>query len=185
MYGNGIGQGKLIQFPEIIAHFALIKGNDHFFFHQINLGDLPNISIEDILVIIVFRLDDLVPDTKLPTKFFHIGLSFPRWVQSLLQGQIHFTHSKTSAIHGTQHLNIHHRIQRKLPWNALSDHGQHRRDDLLGLISLQKIKIFLSSFARQRHVSLIHPVGIGDDLTGGCLPENLLQPSHLNAAAGH
>ena len=60
----GVGKGHLVQLPELILYCPAVEFNLQQPLFDVNLGNLTDVTVEDLLVIVVDGLDNLVAGGK-------------------------------------------------------------------------------------------------------------------------
>jgi hypothetical protein len=60
LHGGRRGQGHVIQFADVIGDEPALKVNLDLAFFRIDLGYLPDITIVDILLVVINRLEDFI-----------------------------------------------------------------------------------------------------------------------------
>ena len=99
-----------------------------------------------------------------------------RRVQILLQHTVEPFHPQHAFSHGRQHLNVKRLGVHEFGQFFLNECQQHPNDNV-GVIPFQEKEIH--ALIVQRHLlPPVDAVGIDDDITLGCLPENLCQPQY-------
>src|SRR5207253_9340329 len=90
-----------------------------------------DVAIENMLLIVVHRLQQFVADAKSPTVAIDLGNGFTRSggsrIQYFLKSGVEGSRAKRRAIHRSQDLNIAKGIQPESRWDALAN----KRDDAL------------------------------------------------------
>ena len=119
---DGICQGNLVQFAEVINHIPLVEPNDDLLLDWVNFGDDANVPVENLLVVVVLGLNDLVAEAKLPAVFLNEGLVLLERIEGVLQLQVQLTDAKGAPVHGTEHLNVPDGVKAELSRNPLFDH---------------------------------------------------------------
>ena len=64
MNRDGIGQLQFIEFIELVGYLALSEADYNLLLITIHGADASDVSVEDLLIVVVGGLDDLVSDTK-------------------------------------------------------------------------------------------------------------------------
>ena len=117
MNGSRVGQDQLVQFRHVIDNVPVIKADGQLPLLRVHGQDSADISVEDLLVIIVPDLHDPVAfpvDAAAPAQARSPG------VQLLLQDLVQVPRSGHAPLHGGQHLDVRGRhliVGGKLPGN--------------------------------------------------------------------
>src|SRR5205823_144082 len=82
--GNRVTQRDFIQFPEVVLHKPIIKADRNLMLDWVDAFNGSDVAVEDLLVIVVLRLDDLVANLESPSEPLDGGLAGSGWVQYLL-----------------------------------------------------------------------------------------------------
>jgi hypothetical protein len=86
VYGHCKSRHKLAQFSEVVnPHQSIVAADCNLLLDRIDPLNHPQVSVENILVVVVFRPDDLVPSLKpTPTEPLDAVLAGANWVQNPL-----------------------------------------------------------------------------------------------------
>ena len=79
-----IGQGDLVQLPEVVLNQPFVEAHCDLLLDGINALDDPDVAVEHVLVVVVLGLDDLVADLEPPSEPLDAGLAGSGRVQYLL-----------------------------------------------------------------------------------------------------
>ena len=126
---QGISQTDFIQFPQIERHIPAVETHGKLPVDFVDCDNNPKVSVINLFFIVVVCLQNTVADPELLAEPLHSDLA-PVRVEGCLQSPIERRYSQFRAVHGSQHLNIAHRIEPELFWNALA----HQQLKLLGNI---------------------------------------------------
>jgi hypothetical protein len=79
-----VSQPDLVKFPEVVSNQPLIEANRNFMLNRINPLNDSDVPVEDLLVIVVFGLDDLVAYLEPPSEPLDGGFAVANRVQNPL-----------------------------------------------------------------------------------------------------
>src|ERR1700674_1462911 len=99
-----------------------------------------NVAGEHLLPVIVLGLNHFVPRLEAPSVFFDGFLGVPGRVQCPLQAKIQLSNAQRSPVHWTQNLDVPDRIKAKADRYPMLDEVDQGGHDLLGIITLHKMK---------------------------------------------
>src|SRR5260370_38438384 len=88
MYGHRVGQGDFVQLAEFILHQPVVEPDREFLFDGIDPLDGADIPVEDFFLVVVLRLNDLIPHLEPPSKPFSGGLTRARPVHNTPGGPL-------------------------------------------------------------------------------------------------
>jgi hypothetical protein len=103
-------RGHFVQFAEIVFHHSVIEANHNLMLDRIYPLNGSHISVEHFLVIVVLRLDDLVPYLEAPTEPLNKRLTGLSRIQRPLQGCVQFPDAERSPVHRAENLHIADRV---------------------------------------------------------------------------
>ena len=84
-------------------------------------------------------------------------------------------------MHGRQHLDVVHRVEAEPLGDAGLDEHLQRREDLFGFVLLDEEEVCLVTGRREAgHLAAVHPVSVHDDEAPLGLPEDVLEPDHVD-----
>src|SRR5262249_7135415 len=139
MHRRGIGEGDFIQFPDVIGDEPTLKVNPDFPFLHIHLDHLPDVTVVDIFVVIIDRLEDFIARRVGPAK--PRVLCMLHMIEDLLDHAIECSSTKSTSVHRCQNLNIPNRMESEALGNPFSYHPQELGLDLLRTVCRNNIKI--------------------------------------------
>src|ERR1035438_1816782 len=102
----GVGQRDLVQFPVVVDNQPVVEPYRDFLLHGIDLLDHADVAVEDLLLLVVLRLDDFVPNLEPPSKSLRGGLTRTNRVQSALEHCVQLADSDRAPIHRAQDLYV-------------------------------------------------------------------------------
>jgi hypothetical protein len=104
MHRGRIGQGHFIQFPDVVADDASVKVNLDLAVLDIDLGHTANVPLEDVLFVIIDRLNDFISRGIGPPKPCHTRRRLR--IEGLLEHRVEGTRTQAPTVHGCQDLHI-------------------------------------------------------------------------------
>ena len=122
MHGRGIGQGHCIAFTDIIRDAPAITINRDLACVRVNLRHLPHVTVRDIVLVVIDRLDHRIARSIRPPKPRHAWRRLR--IEGLLEHSIERSCAKTAPVHGRQHLHSAHRMEPKALGNPFG-HDAH------------------------------------------------------------
>src|SRR5439155_16245147 len=132
-----------------------------------------DVSVENLLVVVVFRLDDLVGYLESPPEPLHRWLTGLGWVEGLLQSCVQFAHAERSPVHRAKNLHVADRVETKPFWNSLLHQLDQRCRNLLRVVPLDEMEVGTRVCPSHiGHLPPANPVRIGDDMAARSLPEH-------------
>ena len=138
---DGVGEGNFIEFVEVVNDLPAIEGDESLALEVVDFENLSDVSIEDLLVVVVARLNDLVADAEFPTELLHRGIAAALGVQAFLEEAVHLNGAKRASVHRAEHLDVAAGVELPFFRNALSDEFENRGGNGLWLFALDEIKI--------------------------------------------
>src|SRR5438094_625599 len=75
VYGGGIGERNLVQFPEFVLYRTPVKIHINHSLFYIDTGHPANIAVEDLFVVVVNSLDHLIAGGEDPAEAAETRLS--------------------------------------------------------------------------------------------------------------
>ena len=84
MNGDGVGQRQLVELPEIVSDFAVLEFYHKLAFGWIDFGDLADIAVEGLFVVIILGLDDFVAEAESISKPLHLYFACQQRIQGRL-----------------------------------------------------------------------------------------------------
>jgi hypothetical protein len=106
-----------------------------------NLLDHADVAIEDLLLVVVLRLDDLVPDLEPPAKSLRGGFTETNRIQSTLEHDVQFADSDRSPVHWAQNLNVTDWVEPMALRDSVLHQPHQGCDDLIGRIPLDEMEV--------------------------------------------
>ena len=126
--------------------------------------DEANVSIVDILVIVILGLHHFIAQAKKCPKQAPLGLVICRRVEFLLQAVIQSNHAGRPAINGRHNLDIMDGIEAKFLWNPFRDNPDDPVGCGSGIFGGEEEEVaFIPALREIRELALVDPVGICDD----------------------
>jgi hypothetical protein len=182
--GDGIGEREFVEFAEGVGDIALIEADDDLLIDGIDGVNGSDIAIEDLLVVVVFELDDFVADLEAPAEAFDVRFGGASGVKGLLKVQIEFTDTERPAVHGGEHLDLLEWIELEPAWDAVADDFKEGGQDGFGRIAFDEVEVGVGvwggAFGEQ---ALVDAVRGGDDAALGGLAKNLSEADDGQGAA--
>jgi hypothetical protein len=86
--GDRVGQRGLVQLAEIVGHQSIVVANEELMLNGIDLLNGSDVAVEDLLLVVVFSLNNLVANLEPPSKPFRDVLRLALRVQGLLECRI-------------------------------------------------------------------------------------------------
>ena len=103
---NSISQYELISLAPIVIHPAPVKLDRHRVHDGVESCHEADVAVENVFVVVVLRLNDLVPNAELPAKFLNMRGFRPGGIQLLLEADIQLADAQRTAVHRAQHLDV-------------------------------------------------------------------------------
>jgi hypothetical protein len=133
-------------------------------------GDVANVTVVGLLVVVVLDLHDLVAGGEGPAEPLHLAITGR--IEGGLQLDVQRACAHTTAVHRTEHLDVSNGIEAE----AARDPGLHKFDDAsncsLRVFGWYEVEVALrSGWAEIRDRAPVDAVGNRDDATLGGLPE--------------
>src|SRR5262245_40079603 len=181
---QGVGQGQLIQLVKVVDDLAVVEADRQFLVLQVDAGDAADVAVEDVLVVVVDRLQYLVAGAKGPAEAGDFRLVLRR-IEGLLQADVQAARAQLGAVHRRQDLYVVERIEPKTVRDALADEGEDTFEDGLGRGGIDDIEI--AGAVRGGGLGPLtsqNAVGGADDPALLRLAENLGQAHHRDRAGG-
>jgi hypothetical protein len=172
--GRRITEYEFIQLTEGVAHEPTVELRDEFVLLAVDLGNVADVAVVDLAVVVVLDLHDLVADAECRAELLHAVLA--RRVQRGLQRLVDCARTRDAAIHRAQHLDVTQRIDAKLSRQPRLHEIDHGLGDGLGLLDLQHVEVrgFTGSGQGREH-SLVDLVRAAHDARRGRLAKHLGQ----------
>src|ERR1019366_4675140 len=101
-----VGQRDFIQLPEVVRHQPVIEPYRDFLLDGIDFLDHADVTIEDLFLVVVLRLNHLVPDLEPPAESLRGGFTEPNGIQSALEYRVQLADSDRSPVHWAQNLTV-------------------------------------------------------------------------------
>ena len=186
MNGDGVSRRKLVQLAEVVDHLLILESDGHALVGEVDHLYPPHVAVEDILVIVVLHLNDLVPDTEIPSELLDLGPSRPSGVEEDLQSPVHLPGPQRAAMHGTEHLDVLDGVDTQPSGDPLLYKLRHQPGNLLRIFPLQEIEVRVGRGSRDRgrRLAAIDLVRGGDDPAVSRLAKDFFQPDHRHHPAG-
>ena len=178
MDGDGIGQHQLVQIAKLVVHgFFFVKKNTYYLVFLVYARNNAKIPVKDFLVVVVFCLHDLVANTVAEHAALHLHLPGFLGIEGILQAGIHILRAHAALVHGGKELNVLPGIKAVACRYIVHDKGNHVVCSFLAVRTGQKekVRILFPGPEKLGHYAVIDEMGIGDNGTGLCLAENLVQ----------
>ena len=104
--GYGVSECYFVQLAKIVNHLPLIELHRDLALDQVDLRNLPNVAVEHVLVVVVLRLDDLVPDPEPPAELLHDWFLGPGRIQLGLESRVQLADAERATVHRAEHLDV-------------------------------------------------------------------------------
>ena len=139
MDGGCISQGDFIQFANVVGDESALKVNRDLAFLDIHLGYLPDVTVVDILLVVIDRLEDFIARGIGPTKSGNLWRGIR--IQGLLEHSVEGPCAQTPSVHWGEHLYIANGMEPKALGNAFGYHTQEFGLDLLRAVYRNDVKV--------------------------------------------
>ena len=178
MHRYGIRQNNFIQFGVVVVNLTGIKDDHHFLVYGINAFNPTNITIKNLLFIIVSDLHYLVVDPELQATSDYPLFS---GVELLLQLRVQILSPHHTFVHGSQHLNVIKWIKPKTSGYALFGELQYYPQNLIRIFLFDKVEILVRPVWSLNcgKLTAVDSVSVYDDGTLLGLAKNLIQLHHF------
>ena len=145
-----------------------------------DFGDVPDVAVVDVEVVVVAGLDDFVADAEVGAVAFDLGFELVWWVEGLLEDVVEVGDAGGAAVHGGEDLDVVERVEFEFVGDAVADEvGEGFGDGLrCGAFDEEEVFDFVLSvsslvFSREAwELAVVDGVGGLDDLGGGSLAED-------------
>ena len=170
MDAGGIDQRHFVQFTKLVVNSPVILFSLQHPFLNVNRHYLPDVTVEDFLIVVVHHLDNFVTRREGGAEADDAGLAV--LVERLLQLRVQGAGAESSPVHGRKHLDIPDRVQAKALRDTLGHNVEKFVVDFLRGIGRDEVEVGqLRSFGLEGHLPLVDAVGIDDDARRSRLPE--------------
>src|SRR5262245_47330274 len=179
--GRSVGRHQHVQFAEFISDGPAIEAHNDLARVGVNIIDVTDITVVDLLFVVVLDLHHLVARGKGPAE--PLDLAIAGRIERRLQLDVQRQRTRSAPVHRTQHLDAEDGIEAE----PLGDPRLYQFDDTAdggcGIVHLHEIEVALGSRrAEIRHRALVDAMGTGDDPTLRSLPEYFREPHHRYGA---
>jgi hypothetical protein len=112
--GDGIGERDLVKLPEVIDDLTLVEPHGDLALDRVDLDNLADVPVEHVFVVVVLRLDYLIPQSELPAELLHDLLLRPGRVQLALELHVQLADAQGATVHRAEHLDVSDRVEAEL-----------------------------------------------------------------------
>ena len=134
-----VRQGHLVEFAEAVRHLTAVELDDHLRGLGIDAPDDPEITVVDVLFIVVLDLHDFVANAIGRAEAFDAELT--RAIERLLQIDVEGPSAEATAVHRAQHLDVTDRIEAVAGRDALADDLQDLGGTILGIAAFDEMEV--------------------------------------------
>ena len=147
MNGHGPCRGKFVQFRGLVFDHPPLELHRNLSILGVDGNNDSQISVENILLIVVFGLNDLVSHPPDPTLSLQLVLSL-WWIKDISQNYIERLGTKIVLVHRRKNLNVSNRVEPELFRNPVRGKGDDAGLNFLRRLGLHQEKIPLRVRAR-------------------------------------
>ena len=174
-----VGVEQLVAFVDAVGRGTAVEFDRHSTVARVDTADVADVAVIDVAVVIVLDLHNLVAGAKVPRGL----VRQPVGVQYGLENGIEVSGPQTAANHGTQHLDVAHRIKAKSARDPLLDDLADFLHPVLGRPYLDKIEILgRLSGLQLGQLTVVDSVRVDHDPANRRLAEHRAQAGDRNRA---
>ncbi len=143
-----------------------------------DLGDVADVAVEDVLLVIVAELDDFVAGAEIGSETLDLGGELVGRIEAVLEIPVERGGAKRAAVHRGEHLDVLDRIEAEAVRDTVADKIDDGAGGVIGGGALEEIEVGLLPGRRGGGFGQapgIDGVGGGDDPALGGLAEDLGQ----------
>ena len=101
---HGVGEGELADLRALVVDGRLGEADGEVV--GLELADVADVAVEDVLLVVVLRLHDLVPEAEGHDAVRVLGLRGTRRIERGLEAAVEAVDAAVLAMHGREHLDI-------------------------------------------------------------------------------
>src|SRR5918993_515469 len=147
MDGRRIGRDEGVEFAKQVRYLPPNKGGDQCSVLIIDPHYGAEVTVEDLLVIVVLGLHHPITRRKPPAKLLYFGGRIG--IEHFLELDVEVAGSEYTPVHRAQHLNILHGIKSEPARHAFLNHLDNLRHTFLMIINLDEVEVALLASLRR------------------------------------